>query len=208
RALRGAVMTRRTVPASARSIDSRTPARVPPGVSPDQRAEMVASPRPMMPASVWTRTRTKSDVACSPWAVLADRPFLRGTATGIGSMRVIFIRGGHTKAQRRKEDRRMNRRKDKQVPPQPTRFGRGDLLISWLLCVFAPWRDTYSRNRRRTFAVICDRRSSTGSAAGYAIDPAENTIPPDGVSKVTISAPPSSGFRPFASRSTFFGELG
>src|SRR4051794_36191022 len=52
---------------------------------------MVASPRPTIPSSVWILTRTKSDVACSPWAVLADRPFLSGTATGIGSMRVIFM---------------------------------------------------------------------------------------------------------------------
>ena len=40
------------------------------------------------------------------------------------------------------------------------------------------------------------------------IDPAENTAPPDGVSKTTISAPPSSGLRPRASRWTFFGEDG
>src|SRR5690349_23277376 len=77
---------------------------VPPGVSPDHNAEMVASPRPTIPSSVCTRTRTNSEVACSPWAVLADRPVLSGTATGIGSMRVIFMAGLTTETQRHREE--------------------------------------------------------------------------------------------------------
>ena len=40
------------------------------------------------------------------------------------------------------------------------------------------------------------------------IDPAEKTAPSFGVSKYTRCAPPSSGFFPFASSFTFFGELG
>src|SRR3954447_10816329 len=92
-------------------------ATVPPGVSPDHRAEMVASPRPTIPSSVWTRTSTNSDVACSPWAVLADRPFLRGTATGIGSMRVIFMGQFTTETQRaqRKTKRQFSRQKARAV---------------------------------------------------------------------------------------------
>src|SRR6478672_7691934 len=81
-------------------------ATVPPGVSPDHRAEIVASPRPVIPSSVWTRTRTNSEVACSPWAVLADRPFLSGTATGIGSMRVIFMAELTTETQRHRADKK------------------------------------------------------------------------------------------------------
>src|SRR5262245_64855164 len=66
-------------------------ATVPACVSPDQRAEMVASPSPTSPASVWTFTITYGDVTCSPCAVFAVIPFLSGTHTGIGSIFVTFI---------------------------------------------------------------------------------------------------------------------
>jgi len=66
---------------------------------------------------------------------------------------------------------------------------------------------SHSKNRRSTFAVICATPSSTTSELGQQIDPAENTIPRFAVSKITISAPPLSGLRPFAKRFTLVGEL-
>ena len=53
-----------------------------------------------------------------------------------------------------------------------------------------------------------DTASSTNKQLGHVIDAAEKTMPFDGVSKITISAPPSSRLSPLASLCTFFGELG
>src|SRR5438552_2427919 len=48
---------------------------------------------------------------------------------------------------------------------------------------------------------------SIGTLLGQQIEPTENVPPPLAVSKIVISAPPLSGFRPFASSCVFFGEL-
>ena len=54
--------------------------------------------------------------------------------------------------------------------------------------------------RRRTLRVMCETWSLTGSEQTQLIEPVENTAPPDAVSKVTISEPPSWGLMPLASR--------
>ena len=54
--------------------------------------------------------------------------------------------------------------------------------------------------RRRTLAVMRETWSLTGSEQTQLIEPVEKTSPPDAVSKVTISEPPSWGLMPLASR--------
>ena len=56
--------------------------------------------------------------------------------------------------------------------------------------------------------MICEIAESTSTDAGQVIEPTEKTAPPESVSKVTISAPPSSGLSPFARSTVFGGELG
>ena len=49
-----------------------------------------------------------------------------------------------------------------------------------------------------TLAVICETLSSTNNELGQQIDPAANTAPRLGVSKIVICAPPLSAFFPCA----------
>src|SRR5687768_473301 len=69
-------------------------------------------------------------------------------------------------------------------------------------CPSAQYRQTalYSRNRRRTLAVIRETPSSTQSELGQQMEPAEKTAAPRPGSCSTISAPLPSGFSPRASR--------
>src|SRR5215203_6200275 len=62
--------------------------------------------------------------------------------------------------------------------------------------------------RFRTFFVIWEVNSSTRSDAGQVMEPTEKTDPPEGVSYCTISAPPSSGLRPLASKRALTGDDG
>ena len=65
-----------------------------------------------------------------------------------------------------------------------------------------------SKKRRSTLRVIREHGSSISSAEPNVIEPTENTSPPLGVSKWIISAPPSSGFSPFATSYVEAGEQG